>query len=113
MLIDELELDSFRVRCKFPKSIMMNLFIPLTSKYEHRFHIKCDDIRIHVVDETYDGEFMNLYYETDDDERDRCMERIFEFLDGLDEQYALFGYDYAEEQKVPLNRIQGALIWKR
>jgi hypothetical protein len=69
MLIDELELDSFRVRCKFPKSIMMNVFMPLTCKYEHRFHIKCDDIRIHVVDETYDGEFMNLYYETDDDER--------------------------------------------
>ena len=67
MLIDELELDSFRVRCKFPKSIMMNVFMPLTCKYEHRFHIKCDDIRIHVVDETYDGEFMNLYYETDDE----------------------------------------------
>ena len=67
MLIDELELDSFRVKCKFPKSIMMNLFMPLTCKYEHRFHIKCGDIRIHVVDETYDGEFMNLYYETDDE----------------------------------------------
>lgn len=53
MLIDELELDSFRVKCKFPYSIMVNLFMPLTSKYEHRFHIKCDDIRIHVVDETY------------------------------------------------------------
>ena len=51
--------------------------------------------------------------QTDNDERDRCMERVFEFLDGLDEQYALFDYDYAEEQKVPLNRIQGALIWKR
>ena len=50
--------------------------------------------------------------ETDPKTRDVCMERIFQYLDGLDGQYSLFDYEYAEEQKVHLARIKGALIWQ-
>lgn len=50
---------------------------------------------------------------TDDETRDRCMERIFEYLDGLDAQYSLFDYEYAAAQKIRLDRIKGALIYQK
>ena len=50
--------------------------------------------------------------ETDPKTCNACMERIFQYLDGLDGQYSLFDYEYAEEQKVRLDRIKGALIWQ-
>ena len=51
--------------------------------------------------------------DTDDEARDCCMNRIFEYLDGRDAQYALFDYEYAEGRKVRLDRIKGALIYQK
>ena len=51
--------------------------------------------------------------DTKEDVRDRCMQRIFEYLDGRDAQYSLFDYEYAEQRKVRLNKIKGALIYRK
>lgn len=69
MLTESLNVDSFRIECKFPKSIMTNLFIPAFSKFDHIWHIKYNDEPLTIIDESYDGEYMYLYYYTESDER--------------------------------------------
>ena len=69
MLTETFNMDSFRIECKFPKSIMMNLFIPAFSKFDHIWHIKYNDEPLTVIDESYDGEHMYLYYYTESGER--------------------------------------------
>ena len=69
MLTETFNMDSFRIECKFPKSIMMNLFIPAFSKFDHMWHIKYNDEPLKVIDESYDGEHMYLYYHTESGER--------------------------------------------
>ena len=69
MLTESLNMDSFRIECKFPKSIMTNLFIPAFSKFDHIWHIKYNDEPLTVIDESYDGEHMYLYYYTKTGER--------------------------------------------
>lgn len=47
----------------------MNLFIPAFSKFDHIWHIKYNDEPLTVIDESYDGEHMYLYYYTESGER--------------------------------------------
>lgn len=75
MLTESLNADSFRIECKFPKSIMTNLFIPAFSKFDHIWHIKYNDEPLTIIDESYDGEYMYLYYYTESGER-------FDIVDG-------------------------------
>ena len=48
---------------------MMNLFIPAFSKFDHMWHIKYNDESLRIVDESYDGDHMYLYYSTEYGER--------------------------------------------